>query len=58
MLRHLAARPICPDDVAVRQAIDDVPKFEPGAEFVVRLRRMLGPPRLTARPWRRLPLSI
>jgi anti-sigma factor RsiW len=66
ILRHLATCPICRDDVAtrrawrtaVRQAFDGAPKLDPSAEFVVQLRRMLGPPRLVARSWRGLPLSI
>ncbi len=66
ILRHLATCPICRDDVATRrawrtalqQAFDGASALEPSSEFLVRLRRMLGPPRLVARPWRRLPLSI
>jgi anti-sigma factor RsiW len=66
ILRHLAACPICRDDVAtrrawraaVRQAFDGAPELEPGSEFLVQLRRMLRPPRVVARSWRRLPLSI
>ena len=66
ILQHLATCPICRDDVAtrrawrsaVRQAFDGAWELEPSSEFLVRLRLILGPPRLVARPWRGLRLRV